>query len=48
MLWDNEGWKAMEVCVRVRVSHHVTGQVVQVIKGTLQGVCVHIQNDHIL
>lgn len=30
------------------VSHHITWQVVQVIKGALHGVGVHIQNDHIL
>lgn len=38
-----------EVCVCVRVhSHHISGQVAEVVEGTLQGVGVHIQNDHIL
>ncbi len=37
------------VCVCVfRDTNHVTGQVVQVICGAFQGVCVHVQNDHIL
>lgn len=35
----------MCVCV---LSHHISGQVAEVVKGTLQGVAVHVQNDHIL
>lgn len=29
-------------------THHVTGQLVQIVCGAFQGVCVHVQNDHIL
>lgn len=32
----------------VRVSYHITGKVMQIIKGTLQCVGVHVQDDHVL
>lgn len=31
-----------------RWSHHVTREVVQVIERALQGVCIHVQDDHVL
>lgn len=31
-----------------RSSHHVTREVVQVVERALQGVCVHVQDDHVL
>lgn len=31
-----------------RSSHHVTREVVQVVERALQGVCIHVQDDHVL
>lgn len=45
----NEVVKHRGVCECACVhSHHISGQVAEVVKGTLQGVGVHVQNDHIL
>lgn len=48
--------RLLRVCVCVcdvaikaaRWSHHVTREVVQVVERALQGVCIHVQDDHVL